>query len=186
MKFSRIVQSQIVVAALLLLPTLAFAQDADKQKIIEIEKDFATHPNAGPESAAVARQHLFDGTLVQLTGQGQIGTLPKARVVELNTKPNPSDPNVKSTASVSDFHVEIYGDTAVVAYKFTNTYTGHKDAALNDTDHFGCLDSFVKRDAQWFLVATACSPAEPLPQAEWNAAKTAMSELPKDVKDAYH
>ena len=102
MKFLGSVQGQIVVAALFLLPTLAMAQDADKQKIIEIEKAFAAHPNAGPEAAAVAKQHLFDGTLIQLTGQGQVGALPKSRVVELNTKPNPSDPNVKSAASVSD------------------------------------------------------------------------------------
>jgi hypothetical protein len=186
MKYLGSARGLMIVAALFLLPTLAAAQDADKQKMIEIEKAFAAHPTAGPEAAAVAKQHLFDGTLVQLTGQGQVGVLPKSRIVELNSKPNPSDPNVKSTASVSDFHVEIYGDTALVAYKFTNTDTGHKDTALNTTDHYGCLDTFVKRDGQWSLVANACSPAEPLPQAEWNAAKKAMSEMPKDVKDAYH
>ncbi len=107
-------------------------------------------------------------------------------MVELNTAPNPADPGVKSTASASDFHVEIYGTTALVAYKFTNTDTGHKDAALNATDHYGCLDTFVKRTGNWVLVANACSPSEPLPQAEWNAVKKAMSEMPKDVKDAYH
>jgi hypothetical protein len=88
--------------------------------------------------------------------------------------------------NLSDFQVEIYGETALVAYKVTNTDTGHKDAALNATDHFGCLDTFVKRNGQWLIVANACAPAEPLPQAEWNAVKKAMAQLPKDVKDAYH
>jgi hypothetical protein len=186
MKILRGVRATTVVAALLLLTALAVAQDADKQKMIEIEKAFAAHPTPGPDAATVAKQHLFDGTVMQLTGQGQIGSLPKPRVVELMTKPNPSDPNVKSVTNVSDFHVEIYGETAVVAYKMTNTDTGHKDAALNSTDQYGCLDTFVKRDGHWSIVANACTPSEPLAQAEWNAAKKAMAEMPKDVKDAYH
>src|SRR5580692_1593740 len=185
MKFLRSVQGQIVVAALFLLPTVAVAQDADKQKMIEIEKAFAAHPNAGPEAAAVAKQHLFDGTLFQLTGQGQVGTLPKSRIVELNTKPNPSDPNVKSTASITDFHVEIYGQTALVGYKFTNTDTGHKDAALNTTDHYGCLDTFVKPKGQWQLVGSACARVGPIPQAEWAALKKARTQEPKDVQQAF-
>src|ERR1700694_682018 len=66
MKYLGNARGLMIVAALFLLPTLAVAQDADKQKMIEIEKAFAAHPNAGPEAAAVAKQHLFDGTLVQL------------------------------------------------------------------------------------------------------------------------
>lgn len=186
MKLLKGIRAPLVVAALFLVPALAAAQDADKQKLIEIEKAFAAHPNAGPEATAAAKQYLYDGTLIQLTGQGQVGTLSKPRVVELNTTPNPADPDVKSTMTVSAFHVEIYGETALVAYRVTNTDTGHKDPALNATDHYGCLDTFVKRTGNWVLVANACSPSEPLPRAEWNAAKKAMSEMPKDVKDAYH
>jgi hypothetical protein len=176
----------IIAVSLLLLSALAVAQDADKQKLIEIEKAFAAHPNPGPETAAVLKQYLFDGTNVQLTTQGQVGALPKSRILEFFTKPNPADPNFRSTQSVSDFHVEMYGETALVGYKVTNTDTGHKDPALNATDHYSCLDTFVKRAGQWTIVGYACSPSEPLPQAEWNAAKKAMSEMPKDVKDAYH
>jgi hypothetical protein len=87
MKHFRSGRAPMVVAALFLLAALAVAQDADKQKMIEVEKAFAAHPNAGPEAAAVSKQHLYDGTLIQLTGQGQVGTLPKSRIVELNTKP---------------------------------------------------------------------------------------------------
>lgn len=186
MKMLRNHRTLIVFAALLSLGAIAVAQDADKQKLIEAEKAFAAHPNPGPEAMAASKQYLFEGTLIQLTGLGQIGTLTKARVVELNTKPNPADPNVKSTTTASDFQVEIYGDTAVVGYKMTNTDAGHKDGALNATDHFGCLDTFVKRSGQWYLVANACTPNMPLPQPEWDANKKAMGEMPKDVKDAYH
>lgn len=186
MRFLRGGRAPTVVAALFFCAIFATAQDADKQKIIEAEKAFAAQPTPGPEAAAVAKQFLFDGTLIQLTVQGQVGTLPKSRIVELSSKPNPADPSVKSAQSLSDFHVEIYGDTALAAYKMTNTDTGHKDTALNATDHYGCLDTFLKRNGQWSLVSNACSPSEPLPQAEWNAAKKAMAQQPKDVRDAYH
>src|ERR1700682_2256830 len=66
MKFLGSARGQMIVAALFLLPALAMAQDADKQKMIEIDKSFAVHPNAGPEAAAVARPHIFRGTLVPL------------------------------------------------------------------------------------------------------------------------
>ena len=75
---------------------------------------------------------------------------------------------------------------ALVSYKMTSTDTGHKDPALNATDHYGCLDTFVKRKGQWYAVGNACSLSEPLPQAEWNAEKKAMGEMPKDVQQAYH
>jgi hypothetical protein len=174
--------------ALLLCPVLAFAQDQekDKQKLMEIEKAFASLTNPGSEMAAVNNKYLYDGTLNQVTGLGQVGSLPKSKIMELASKPNPSDPNVKSSTSISDLHVDLYGDTALVSYKLTNTDTGHKDPALNATDHYGCLDTFVKRTGQWYAIGNACSPSEPLPQAEWNAAKKAMSEMPKDVQEAYH
>jgi hypothetical protein len=186
MKFLRGARAPIFLVALFLAALLASAQDADKQKMIDAEKAFAAQPTPGPESAAVSKRYLYDGTVVQLTGLGQVGALSKSRIVEFISKPNPADPSFKSVASVSDFRIEIYGDTALAAYKYTNTDTGHKDAALNTTDHYGCLDTFVKRNGQWSLVASACTPSQPLPQAEWNAVKNAMDQLPKDVKDAYH
>jgi hypothetical protein len=169
----------------LFIAASAAAQDTDKQKIIEIEKAFAANPTAGPESAAAAKKYLLDGTLMQLTGLGQVGAMTKARIVELSGTPNPADPNVKSVATISDFRIEIYGDAALVGYKYTNTDTGHKDATLNTTDHYSCLDTLVKRNGTWSLVGNACAPATPLPKAEWDAAKKAMGEMPKDVKDAY-
>lgn len=172
--------------ALLLFSALAMAQDADKQKLIEIEKTFAAQTNPGPEQAAVMKHHLYDGSLNQLTGMGRTGTLPKSRIVELSSKPDPSDPEVRSSTSLTDFHVDIYGDTALVTYKLTNTDTGHKDPALNTTDHYGCLDTFLKRKGSWYVIGNACSPAEPLPQAEWDAVKKAMAQAPKDVQEAYH
>ena len=186
MKLQRIPLEMAI--ALLLCSVLAFAQDQekDKQKLMEIEKAYASLTNPGPQMVATDKQYLYDGTLNQVTGLGQAGTLPKSRIVELDSKPNPSDPDVKSSTSISDLHVNLYGDTALVSYKMTSTDTGHKDPALNATDHYGCLDTFVERKGQWYAVGNACSLSEPLPQAEWNAEKKAMGEMPKDVQQAYH
>jgi hypothetical protein len=177
---------QICAMGVLLCSSAVLAEDADKQKLVEIEKAFAANATPGPESAAVAKQYLYDGPLVQVMGTGRVGTLPKARVVELASKPDPSDPDVKSSGSVSDIHVELYGDTALASYKYDNTDTGHKDAALNITAHYGCLDTFVKQKGQWLVAGSACSRVGPIPQAEWAAIKKARMQEPKDVQQAYH
>jgi hypothetical protein len=177
---------QICGMGVLLFSSAVAAQDADKQKLIEIEKAFAATATPGPESAAVAKQYFFDGPLVQVTGTGRVGTLPKARVVELVSKPDPSDPDVKTSGSVSDIRVELYGDTALVSYKYANSDTGHKDPALNTTSHYGCLDTFVKQKGQWLMAGSACAHEGPIPQTEWAAIKKARTQEPKDVQQAYH
>ena len=177
---------QMCGVGMLVFSATAMAQDADKQKLIEIEKTFAANPNYGPETAAMAKQYYYDGNLVQLTGIGQIGALSKGRILEIISKPDPSDPGVKSSQSVSDFRVEIYGDMALVGYKMTNTDTGHKDAALNATDHYGCLDTFVKVKGQWLIVGDACAYETPVSKAKMDAIKKAMAQQPKDVQQAYH
>lgn len=176
----------ICAVVLLSIAGTAAAQETDKAKLIEIEKAFAANAQPGPQAASIAGQYLFDGPLNQLTTMGRVGTLPKARVVELFTAPDPSDPDAKTTQTVADFHVDIYGTTALVAYKQTNTDTGHKDAALNITQHLGCLDTFVKRNGAWLWIGGGCSSTEPIPPAVWNATKKAIMQEPKDVQQAYH
>jgi hypothetical protein len=176
----------LVFFALLLGARFGAAQDQDTKKLMEIEQAFASLTNAGPDMAALYKQYLYDGNLTQVTGLGQIGTLSKSRIVALGSTQNPSDPDVKSSNTISDLHVDLYGSTALVSYKLTSTDTGHKDPALNATDHYACLDTFVKQKGQWYAIGNACSPSEPLPQVEWNAAKKAMTEMSKDVQEAYH
>lgn len=185
MKMTRIVLGACVIGMFLFCAT-ARTQDADKQKLIDIEKAFAAQQTPGPDSAAVSKQYLYEGSVNQLTPHGRIGMLPKSRIVELSAQPDPSDPDVKSVTTLSDFHVDLYGETALVAYKMTNTDTGHKDPALNATEHFGCLDTFVKRSGQWYVIGNACSPSAPLPAAEWAATKKAIGQEPKDIQQAYH
>ena len=177
---------QICAVGMLIFSAAVMAQDADKQKLIEIEKAFAATATPGPESAAVAKQYFYDGNLPQLTPLGRIGVLSKARAVELTSKPDPSDPDVKSSATVSDIRVDLYGDTALVTYKLTNTDTGHKNSVLNTTDRFGCLDTFVKQKGQWLLVGDACAYENQIPQAKWDALKKVIAQEPKDLQQAYH
>jgi hypothetical protein len=186
MKRSRPLLPILATVCFLLFPVLAGAQDADKQKLIDIEKALAAAPNPGSQAAQLVKQYLYDGNVTQLNGVGRVGTLPKARVLELSAKPDPADSAVKTTLTLSDFHVEIYGDTALVSYKQIDTDTGHKDAALNATDHLGCLDTFVKRSGQWYVVGTACALSAPMAKSEWDAIGKVVLQEPKDVQEAYH
>jgi hypothetical protein len=184
----------IFAAAVLLPSPRAIAQDADTQKLMEIEKAFATNPSSGQPAAAVAKQYLYDGYLVHLTGFGRFAAYPKSQVLDnyllgrpwvfpspddlLYPKSDQSDPHVK-TSQLSDLHVNLYGDTALVTYNMVNTDTGHKDPSLDSTYHYGCLDTFVKRTGQWYLIGTACSPNSPLPAAIWETVKKARTQSPK-------
>ncbi len=185
MKRMRVVLS-VSAIGLFVLCFPAKTQNADAQKLIEIEKAFATQTGGGPKLGALAKQYYYEGPIIQLKAMGRVGTLPKARIVELSSKPDPNDPNARAATTESDFHVEIYGDTALVSYKGSETDSGHKDAALNTTDHFGCLDTFVKRNGQWYVIGGACSSSAPLPASEWNAVKKARTREPKDVQQAFH
>jgi hypothetical protein len=60
----------ICAVALLVLAATAVAQDADKAKLIEIEKIFAANANPSPESAANVKQYVFDGDTIELTSMG--------------------------------------------------------------------------------------------------------------------
>lgn len=176
----------IVCFLALLLPSLAVAQDADKKQIMDIENAFAKNATNGPEAGAVAKKYLYDGQVLQLTGSGRIGALSKATVVDLFSKPDPSDPNVKTTTALSGLKVEVYGDTAVATYKMANTDTGHKDAALNSTEHYGCMDTFVKRNGNWYSVANACAHEGPVSPAVWDAIKKSRATEPNEVQQAFH
>lgn len=185
MKLSRLVLPMGVVG-LFVLPAVAMAQDADKQKLIEIEEAFSANANPGPKLAAVAKLYNYDGNISELGATGLRATFSKSQIAELNSKPNPSDPNVKATQTLSDIRVELYGDTALVNYKMTETDTGHKDSALNTTDHFACLDTFVRRSGRWYLIGTGCAPTEPMSEAEWKAVEKDIALQPKDVQQAIH
>jgi hypothetical protein len=179
-------RSVLVTGLLLTITVLARSQDADQQKLIQIEKELADEPINGPKTVELTKKYFYDATVTQLTGTGVIAAAPKAKILEIVAKPDPSDPNAAIKASVSDFRVQIYGDAATVAYRMTETDTGNKEAGLNATNHYGCLDTFLKRDERWLLVANACAPRAPLSAAQWAATKKAMANEPKDVQELFH
>lgn len=185
MKLSRLVLP-LGVIGIFVLPAVAMAQDTDKQKLIEIEKAFSANANPGPKAAEVVKQYEYDGNISILGGTGLRVTLSKSQAVELNSKPNPSDPNVKATQTLSDIRVDLYGETALVNYKMTETDTGHKDSALNTTDHFACLDTFVQRSGRWYFIGGACAPTEPISEAERKAIEKDIARQPKDLQQAIH
>ncbi len=185
MKLLRLVLPMGVIG-IFVLSAAAMAQDTDTQKLIEIEKAFSANATPGPKAAAVVKLYDYDGNMSFMGATGLRATVSKSQSVELNSKPNPSDPNAKGTQTLSDIHVDLYGDTALVNYKMTETDTGHKDAALNTTDHDACLDTFVKRSGRWYIIGSACASTEPMPEAEWEAIQKSVAIQPKDLQQAIH
>jgi len=182
-----------ICATVILMPTaLVVAQDADKQKLIAMEKAFADNPTSGRPATAVAKRYIYDGNVTHLTNFGRLRSMSKSAVLEsymkglpfifpspddlMNNKRDPSDPSKpdpskphKKTTQVFDLHADVYGDTALVSYNMTNTDTGNQDPKLDSAFHSGCLDTFVKRNGQWYLIGNACAPTSPFPQSVWDA-----------------
>jgi len=185
MKLSRLTVP-ISVIGVLVLSIAVMAQNADKEKLIDIERAFAGTPNPGAKAVAVAKEYDYAGSLSFLTITGLRATLSKPQLLELNAKPNPADPDVRSTQTLSDIHVDLYGDTALVNYKQTETDAGHKNAALNRTSHIACLDTFVKRSGRWYLIGGGCASTAPITEAEQKAVEADVAHLPKDVQQTIH
>jgi hypothetical protein len=171
---------KIAAVLVVLTPLLTFAQknnDADKQKITEIEQTFVSIPNfSSPEMTNALQKYLYDGTTTSIGQFGRLFHMSKSQVVEMSKKPDPTDPDAKGVGKLSDVQVDVFGDAATASYKQTNTESGHKEAALNGEYSLSCLDSFVKRKGQWYIVGNACVPAAPLSQAQWDAVMKMRSE----------
>jgi hypothetical protein len=163
----------ILAVLVLLVCVFAIAQksdDADKQKLIEIEQKFAAITSFNsPEMTDAFQKHLYDGTSSLLVLFGHLYRGPKADAVAATKKPDPNDPDQKMTNKLSDLQVDTYGDTALVSYKLVETDSGHKNPALNGDYRLTCLDTYVKRKGDWYMIGSSCVPNAPMSQAQWDA-----------------
>jgi hypothetical protein len=158
--------------ALCIVTVAQKTDDADKQKLIDIEQKIAaTTSFNSPETVDLLQKYLYDGNTSVVVTFGHLSHVPKAEVVDFAKKPDPSDPDVRSITKLSDFQVDTYADTALVSYKLTATESGHKLPALNGDYHLTCLDTFLKRTGQWYMIGSACVPSAPISQAQWDADK---------------
>ena len=168
------------VLLMLFAPLLALGQkssDADTQKITEIEQKFASIDNFNsPEMTDALQKYLYNGTTVAVNPFGRAFHMTKSEVIDMTKKPDPTDPDAKGTTQISDLKVDVLGDAALATYKNVTTDSGHKEMALNATYTNTCVDSFVKRKGQWYIISTACVPAEPLSQSQWDAVMKIRSE----------
>jgi hypothetical protein len=164
---------KILATLVLALCIIAVAQngdDVDKQKLIDIEQKFAAVPSFNsPEMTDAFQKYLYDGTTSVVVLFGHLYHGPKSGAVEATKKPDPNDPDVRSINKSSDFQVDIYGDTALVSYKGVSCESGHKNPALNADYTLTCLDTFVKRKGQWYLIGASSVPTAPMSQAQWDA-----------------
>ena len=163
---------KILATLVLLICVFAVAQtnDVDKQKLIDIEQKFATITSFNsPEMTDAFQKYLYDGTSSVVVLFGHLYHEPKSEAVAATKKPDPNDPDVKMTNKLSDLQVDTYGDTALVSYKAVETDSGHKNPALNGDYRLTCLDTYLKRKGDWYLIGTSCVPNAPMSQAQWDA-----------------
>jgi hypothetical protein len=174
---------KILAALALLVCVLAVAQksdDADKQKLSDIEQKFTTTSGfQTPEMTALLQKYLYDGATSVVVLSGHLFHAAKKADVIAATKPDPNDPNAKSTIKLSDLQADIYDDTALVSYKQVTIESGHKDPALNGEYITTNLDTFVKRKGEWYLIGASSVPAVPVMQAHWDAWKKMSEQLDK-------
>jgi hypothetical protein len=92
---------KILATVVLLVCVFALAQqstDADKQKLIDIEQKFAATPSFNsPEMTDALQKYLYDGTTSGVSQFGRLYHFSKSEVIDFTKKPDPNDPNVKST-----------------------------------------------------------------------------------------
>ena len=62
--------------------------------------------------------------------------------------------------------------------------SGHKNPALNAEYTVTCLDTFVKRKGQWYLVGASSVPAAPMSQAQWDAVTKMNEQMQKQPSPA--
>lgn len=145
--------------AVLLLSPLLRAQDADKEKLIGIEQEYAA-PAPPPGTPTPMQKYMYDGPVMALNAQGRLNLTSKAQLLANRGRGNAAiaaNAGVKRETTRGNFHVELYDDTALVTYNQTVTETGHSDVALNTTTHTTCLDTFVKRNGNWYGIANSCA-----------------------------
>jgi hypothetical protein len=163
---------KILATLVLLVCVFAVAQtnDVDKQKLTDIEQKFAAISSFNsPEMTDAFQKYLYDGTSSLLVLFGHLYRGPKADAVAATKKPDPNDPDQKMTNKLSDLQVDTYGDTALVSYKIVETDSGHKNPALNGDYRLTCLDTYLKRKGEWYMIGSSCVPNAPMSQAQWDA-----------------
>ena len=135
-----------ILAALVLLGcVLAVGQksdDADKQKLSDIEHKFAAISSfASPEMTDAFQKYLYDGTSSVVVLFGHLYHGPKSEAVAATKTPDPNDPDVKMTNKPP---------SRSTPWRYSQSYrrradSGHKNPALNGDYHLTCLDTYLKR-----------------------------------------
>ena len=140
---------------------LVAAQDSqDAARLIAMEQEWAA-PAPPPGAPTPTQKYMYDGPVMSLRPTGSVIVTSKTRLLE-NAAPRPSGgPNITRTSKRFDYHVELYGDTALISYRQEVTTTNKANPGAKTSEAAGCLDTFVKRQGNWYAIANACAPAAP-------------------------
>src|SRR5579871_5684242 len=114
----------LIAACALLVPLCIAAQEDDKAKVIAIEEEYAAPaPPAGTPTPM--QKYMYPGPVMALGATGRVNITSKDKLLANQGRPNLADPDAKRQTQRTNYHVELYGDTALISYSQSVTETGH-------------------------------------------------------------
>ncbi len=140
-----------ILATLFLAAACTFSaaaqQTNEKQILIDLLNEFLT--GAG-ENTAEVHERFWAEDLIYTRASGQ--RTGKAEIMKsVRSTPRPASNAPKTVYSADNVQINIYGDTAVVAFKLVGKTTS-KDGSI-ETSTFYNTGTFVKREKRWQAVA---------------------------------
>ena len=148
-------------------PILASTRD-DAHALTQIVMNENTITGVNPASLAFEERSLAD-TVTLLTATGLVKHVEKAAILDRLRK---ETGDARVSIGVSDVQVHLYGDTAVVTYqKQIKQFTSSEGTSTVPGQPMSFLDTFLKRNGQWKVVATVGVSQSPIPDELYRAMK---------------
>jgi ketosteroid isomerase-like protein len=140
-----------------------WSQSSDEETLKKLELESTKH--YGTSDADIAFNKTNDAAhVISIDPLGHVSDQTPADVEKMLQGMRKADPDVKSTAEISDIKVRISGDTAIVTYSGTYSATGHKDSRYDVPNaKFVAADTWQKQAGQWKLLASTAVSTEPIP-----------------------
>ena len=148
----------LALVSIMLVGPMALASDADD--LTAMLHEFLAGASVGDVSA---HDKFWSGDLVYTSSAGT--RTDKAQIMASmtpadETAENSDDAGPGTVYSAEDIQVDLYGATAIVAFKLVGTPQGDSDAAIA---YYFNTGTFLKRDGAWQVVAWQ---ATKIPEAE--------------------
>jgi hypothetical protein len=133
---------------------------SDEETLKNLELEWYKVAFVSDAHIAFAKANFASRTIL-VTPPGQIDDQTIAEVEKDALEFRAAHPDAKVTSVIRDIVVHLYGDTAIVTYSSTMTFSGFKPPAMSGTFQGVRMDTWQKQSGKWKFVAGASVPVEP-------------------------